>query len=365
MHVIVNRAALADVLNAALGVVASRTTKDILKCVRLTTVADALLVSATDLEVALRARVDQVDVRKPGDLLLPADKLGSIVRESVDETLTLEGDAQVCHIRGGDSHFEIYGQDPREFPPVPDLEGAPDVEVDGAVVKGLVDRTLFAVAKENTRYAINGVLWEKKGKKLGLVATDGRRLARAVDTATQCSGEDASMIVPSKTVQVLQKILPTVEGGVGIRFAPNQVIVRVGGYVVSSALVEGQFPQYGEVIPKDCDRRVEVSTEELLSAVRRAALLTNEQSKALRLAFERDKLVLSSRAPEQGEATVSMDIQYEHAPMEIGFNPVFLIDALRVVGTPMVTLELKDPNRPGLLRAGAGFLYVVMPVNLG
>lgn len=364
MHVIVNRAALADVLNAALGVVASRTTKDILRCVRLTTLKDALLVSATDLEVALRARVDQVEVKKPGDLLMAADKLASIVRESVDETLTFDGDAQTCHIRGGDSHFEIYGQDPKEFPPVPDLEGTPDMEVEVPVMKGLIDRTLFAVAKENTRYAINGVLWEKKGKKLGLVSTDGRRLARAVDTAAQSAGEDAHMIVPAKTVQVLQKILPLVEGNLGIRFASNQVIARVGSYVVSSALSEGHFPPYNDVIPSDCDRKVELSTEEFLSAVRRASLLTNEQSKALRLSFEKERLVLSSRAPEQGEATVSMGIQYDYPPMEIGFNPVFLVDALRVVGTPTVTLEMKDSGRPGLMRAGAGFLYVVMPVNL-
>lgn len=364
MQVIVNRAALVEVFNAASGVVASRTTKDILKCVRLTTVEGGMLVSATDLEVALRVHVHQVDVKQPGDMLIAADKLGSIVRESTDETLTIEADAQACHIRGQDSHFEIYGQDPKEFPPVPDLEGTPDVEIDTEALRTLIDRTLFAVAKENTRYAINGVLWEKKGKKLGLVATDGRRLARAVGSAEQSVGEDNRMIVPAKTVQVIQKILPNIEGRVAIRFSNNQVIVRAGGYVVSSALVEGHFPQYEEVIPKDCNRKVELNTEEFLSAVRRASLLTNEQSKAVRLAFEKEKLILSSRAPEQGEATVSMRVEYNEEPLEIGFNPVFLTDALRVAGTPTVTIELKEANRPGLFRAGAGFLYVVMPVNL-
>lgn len=364
MHVNVNRVALMEVLNAAAVVAANRTTKDVLKCVRLTTVGDSLLISATDLEVALRVAIQQVEIKKPGDVLLSADKLGSIVRESVDETLALEGDTQSCHIRSQDSHFEIYGQDPKEFPPVPDLEGTPDVEVEVAALKELIERTLFAVAKENTRYAINGVLWEKKGKKLAMVATDGRRLARAVGPAEQSAGEDARMIVPAKTVQVLQRILPNVDGQVGIRFGTNQVIVRAGSYVVSSALVEGHFPQYEDVIPKDCDRKVELSTEELLSAVRRAALLTNEQSKAVRLAFDAERLVLSSRAPEQGEATVSMRVDYKQSPVDIGFNPVFLTEALKVVGTPTVTIEMKEGNRPGVFRAGAGFLYVVMPVNL-
>jgi DNA polymerase-3 subunit beta len=364
MQVIMNRAALMEVLSAASGVVAGRTTKDILKCVRLTTVDGGMLVSATDLEVALRVHLNQVEVQEAGDILIAADKLGSIVRESNDETLTLEGDFQTCHIRGRDSHFEIYGQDPKEFPPVPDLEGTPDVEVEVEVIKSLIDRTLFAVAKENTRYAINGVLWEKKGKKLALVATDGRRLARSVGSVEQATGEDNRMIVPAKTVQVVQKVLPNIEGKAAIRFSSNQVILRAGDYVISSALVEGHFPQYEEVIPKDCDRKIELNTEEFLSAVRRASLLTNEQSKAVRLAFEKERLVLSSRAPEQGEATVSMRAEYNDEPLEVGFNPVFLTDALRVAGTPTVTMELKEPNRPGILRAGSGFLYVVMPVNL-
>ncbi len=364
MHVIVNRNALLEVLNVASGIVGSRTTKDILKCVRLTTVQDSLLVSATDLEVGLRVAVRQVEVKKTGELLVPADKLMSITRESVDETLAIESDGQACHVRGEDSHFEVYGQDPREFPPVPELEGTPDIEIDAATLQTLIERTVFSVAKENTRYAINGVLWEKTGKKLSLVATDGRRLARAVGSAEQSVGNDAQMIVPAKTVHVLQRVLGGAEGKVAIRFSSNQVIVQAGEYVLSSALVEGHFPRYSDVIPTDNDKRIEVGTEELLSAVRRAALLSNEQSKGVRLAFDKEKLVLSSRAPEQGEATISMRIDYREEPLVMGFNPTFLSDALRVVKTPTVTLELKESSRPGVLKAGTEFLYVVMPVNL-
>jgi DNA polymerase III subunit beta len=364
MHVIVNRNALLEVLNIASGIVASRTTKDVLKCVRLTTMKTGLLISATDLEVALRAEVEQAEVKKPGEAVIPADKLISIARESVDETLELEAGEQTCHIRGQDSHFEIYGHNPKEFPPVPDLEGTPDIQIEASVLQSLIDKTIFAVAKENTRYAINGVLWEKSGKKLSMVATDGRRLARACGSADQSVGDDRHMIVPAKTVHVLQRILGHAEGKAGVRFSENQVVVRCGRYVLSSALVEGHFPQYQDVIPKDNDKRVELPTDELLSAVKRAALLTNEQSKGVRLAFDKEKLVLSSRAPEQGEATISMRIDYQAAPMEIGFNPVFLSEALRVAGVPSIHLELKESNRPGVMKAGNDFMYVVMPVNL-
>ena len=364
MHVIVNRNALLEILNVASGIAASRTTKDVLKCVRLTTVKDALVIGATDLEVGLRGEVRQIEVKKTGDVLVPAAKLMQITRESVDETLTIEGDDQTAHIRGADSHFEIYGRHPKDFPPVPELDGTPDVEVEAEVLGGLIERTVFAVAKENTRYAINGVLWEKHGKKLMLVATDGRRLAQAVGSVTKSAGEDTRMIVPARTMHTLQRIVSGAEGKVAVQFSTNQLVVQCGPYVLSSALVEGHFPQYEEVIPGDSDKRVELNTEEFHSAVRRAALLTNEQSKGIRLGFEEGKLVLSSRAPEQGEATISMAVEYSGPSLAIGFNPAFLADSLRVVGTPAVQMELKDANRPGVLKAGQEFLYVIMPVNL-
>jgi len=364
MHVIVNRSALLDMLNVASGIVAARTTKDVLKCVRLTTMEDTLLVGATDLEVSLRGRIQQVEIKDKGDLLIPVDKLMQIVRESGDETLVLQSEDQTCHVRGQDSHFEIYGQDPKEFPPIPELDGEPDVEIEAALLNDMIEKTVFAAAKENTRYAINGLLWEKTGKKLLLVATDGRRLAMAHGTITKGGPDDQRVIVPVKTVHVLQRILSAAEGAVAIKFSSNQVLVGSGNYALSSALIEGQFPSYEEVIPKDNDKRVELSTEEFHSAVKRAALLTNEQSRGVQLSFEKGKLVLSSRAPEQGEATISVSIDYEEEPINIGFNPVFLTDALRVAKTPTVFIELKESNRPGAIKAGSGFLYVIMPVNL-
>lgn len=366
MQVIVNRSALVEVLNMACSVAASRTPRELLKCVRLTAVDGSLLVGATDLEVALRGEVRQVEVKAPGGLLVPADKLLQIARESADETLAVESEDLTCHIRGSDSHFEIYGQDPKDFPPVPELEGTPDVEVQGSALTLLIERTLFAVARENTRYAINGVLWETKGKRLCLVATDGRRLAEANGQVVRAAAEEQRMIVPAKTMQVLQRLLPHVpeDSPVGIRFSSNQVVVRAGLYVVSSPLVEGHFPKYEDVIPRDSDKRITLATEEFHSAVRRAALLASDQSKGIRLAFEGATLVLSSRTPEQGEATVSMRTDYGGEPLQIGFNPAFLVDALRVVSGPTVQLELKETNRPGVLKAGSEFLYVIMPVSL-
>jgi len=363
MHVIINRSALVEVLGIGSGVVASRTTKELLKCVRFAAANDGLLICATDQEVNVRATVHQVEVRVAGEVLVPLDKVMQITRESVDETLELKVEDERCHIRGRDSHFEIYIQDPAEFPAVPDLEGDGDIAIEAAALQTAIDQTIFAVAKENTRYAINGILWEKHGKKLNLVATDGRRLAWASCVPDKMAGDDKRVIAPVKTMSILQRALAAAEGPVVIELRENQILARAGAYVVSSAMVEGHFPQYQDVIPKDADRQVQLNTEEFRSAVRRAALLTNEQSKGIRLRFADNQLVLSSRAPEQGEATVAMPVEFDGPALEIGFSPVFVEDALRVAGTPTVSLEMRDADRPGVIKAG-GFLYVVMPVNL-
>jgi len=364
MQVIANREALGEAITIAQGVVASRTPKPILQCVKLSATTDGLLLTATDLEVGIRCVVKQVEVTAAGEAVVPADKLSQIVRESADETLQVEADAERCHIRGQDSHFQMYGHDPRDFPPVAELEGPADLEVEAGTLHKLIGQTLYAAAKENTRYAINGILWERKGKKLQLVATDGRRLAKAVGPVQKSSGADSSVIAPAKSMSVLLRLLADPAAAVGGQVLPQQLVIQCGQATLSSALAEGTFPDYEQVVPRDNEKKVELDSQECYSAVRRAALLTGDQSKGIRLSFKRDALVLSSRAPEQGEATISMRVQYAGEPIEIGFNPTFLTDALKVLDAPTVSLELKEANRPGVLRMGQDFLYVVMPVSL-
>lgn len=364
MQLIANRVALSEAIAVAGGVVAGRTPKQILQCVKLSATKDGLLMTATDLEVGIRYVIRQVEILQPGEAVIPASKLAEIVRESSDETLQIECQAERCHIRGKDSHFQVYVQDPRDFPPVADIEGTPDLQIRAGELHKLIGQTLHAAAKENTRYAINGVFWEYKGTKLQLVATDGRRLAKASGSAEKGGGEDGTVIVPAKTMSILLRLLVDGDTPVGLKFLPNQLVIGYGPAVLSSVLVEGNFPQYDQVIPRDNDKKVELGTEEFHSAVRRAALLTSEQSKGIRVAFSKDGLLLQSRAPEQGEASVSMAADYRSEPIEIGFNPTFLADALKVIDTPSFTLELKESNRPGVIRSGEDFVYVIMPVNL-
>src|SRR5205085_10962027 len=275
MKVICNRGALLDALIMTGNVVAARTPKPVLQCVKLTAEENALTVAATDLEVAIRYIDNQVQIEKEGEALVPADKLRDIVRESVDDTLSIELAGEQAVIKGQDSKFTIYTQNPREFPPVPDFEGQADFEIAGGHLKQLIGQTLFAAAKESTRYAFNGVLVVAKGKKISLVSTDGRRLAQAngdLSSAGKLSKDGARAIIPTKALQLVEKLIDDPEEAVGFQMRENQVIVHTQSATLTSNLVEGQFPPYEDVIPKDGDKKMTASTADFLSAIKRAAL---------------------------------------------------------------------------------------------
>lgn len=366
MKVICNRGALLEAISVCGNVVASRTPKPVLQCVKLTAADDRLTVAATDLEVAIRYSDNQVQIEQAGETLVPADKLRDIVRESVDDTLSIEIANDTANIRGQDSHFKIFTQRPADFPPVPDFEGEASLEIAGGLLKGLVGQTLFAAAKESTRYAFNGVLLVAKQKKVTLISTDGRRLALAKgDLISDKLGKDgASAIIPAKALNLLDKLIDDPEETIAVQIRENQVIFHSPSATLTSNLVEGQFPPYEDVIPKDADKKMTAATADFLSAIRRAALLTTEDSKGVRMQFSKKGLVLTSRSPEAGEATINFPCKFEGADIEIGFNPNFVTDALKVVDSDEISLELTAPNRPGLLKGGPNFLYVIMPVNL-
>jgi DNA polymerase-3 subunit beta len=227
---------------------------------------------------------------------------------------------------------------------------------------------LFATAKESTRYALNGVLWEIKGKKLSLVATDGRRLARCRVSLASAPAEQVAktkVIVPAKTMTLLDKIGGNDKDIVMVKLVDNQILFSCANVVISSNLVEGNFPKYEDIIPEDYDKKLVLSTEAVLSAVRRSALLTSGESRGIKLSIGKNSMVFSGRTPEAGDAQVDMPIDYKAEPIEIGFNPQFLIEALRVIKTAEFELELGQADRPGLIKSGANFLYVLMPINLG
>jgi DNA polymerase III subunit beta len=371
MKITFNRAAITEALGLLTAVVPSRTPKPILRCIKISAQDGNIHACTTDLEVGINYLVSGVQVDEPGDVVLPADRLAAIVHESGEEVLLLESAEGICHIKGADSHFTVYGQEAGQFPIVPEFEGVADMEVPLGSLRTGIEQCLFAAARESSRYAINGVLWEIKDKKLILVATDGRRLARSKVSLAQAPSTKGglkagvSVIVPAKAMSLLEKVSNSEKEMVAVRLHENQILFRCANVVISSNLVEGNFPKYEDIIPTDYDKKLTLSAEAVLSAVRRASLLTSEESKGIKLSIGKDKIVFSGKAPETGDAEIDMAIDYKGEPIEIGFNPQFLIDVLRVIKTPEFEFELGQPDRPGLIKSGANFLYVLMPINLG
>lgn len=366
MKVSIASRALAEGLNIAAAAASPRSPKPALQGVMITALQDTVVMMATDLEVGVRYYLTEVSVEREGEALVPVAKLSQIAREVPDESVQLELSDNTLNVRFQNSHFKVFAGDSREFPPVPDLEGQPDFILTGQQIRDLSTRTLFAAAKESTRYAIDGLLWERSGPDLKVVATDGRRLALASCTVEETSGRpsEGRVIVPARTMSLLARVVSDPEERFAVKFLSNQILVKSDRLTISSVLVEGHFPKYGDVIPQDCDKTVTVGVPEMLGAVRRAALLTSDESKSIRLSFKNGEVVMTGRAPEQGEASVTMGLKYDGEPIEIGFNPTYLSDVLKVLDSAEVSFHLKDPNRPGLFRKDQDYLYVVMPVNL-
>jgi len=370
MKAILPRQDLQDALTAITSLTSSRTPKPILSCVKLSAEGDSLHLSATDGEAGLLLSIPVLSLERSGETVVPADRLLGIVRELSDVEIELDAVERHCNICGEGSKFHIFVMDAGDFPPVPNFEDEPDLVLAGDELRRMIARTLYAAARETSRYAINGVLWNKVGKRLSLIATDGRRLARAGGSVSSASSADFEVIVPAKALGVFEKVFspPRESDGwtVEVKVMPNQVLLRSGGRVLSSVLVEGQFPKYDDVIPKGNDRRVQLRREELLAAVRRAALLTTEESRAVKLSFDKDQLVITSKSPEEGEARIEMPVVYDGVAMQIAFNPAFLVDALRAISFEEVILELGENLRPGILcgEDKQEYLYVIMPVSL-
>ena len=366
MKVIAQTAALQEALALASSIVAVRTPKPVLQCVKLLASGKTLTLLATDLEVGCRYVVSQVEVKSEGEALVPVQKFADIVRESAGEdALTISVEKDSCSITGAGSRFKLLGFDPGEYPSVADFDDDGDFQVPSEVLAVLIERTLFAAARAHSHYAISGVLWEAGGKKLQLVATDGHRLALAKAALGKAAGGEVSSIVPAKLMNLLQRAIGAGEETLAVKFTESQVLVRTARAVLISSLVQGNFPKYSDVIPRESNRKATIATQDFLHRLRQAALLTNEESRGVRLAFAPEQLTLTSRAPETGEAEITMPVKFSGEALEVAFNPTFVIDALKVAEAGEVTMEFSAGNKPALLKSGADFLYVVMPVDLG
>lgn len=372
MRFICSREQLLGALQIVGAVIPSRGMKPVYESVLVRTRDKDLELLGTDLEIAIRFRIedrgegDFIRIEEAGAMVVPAARLISILREVKDPEVEFTWSQNVLSVDcdASSSHFKVMGYPEEDFTEIPDFPERATVALPSALFRRMVGHTAFATAKEKMRYALNGVLFVMEGNRLQMVGTDGRRLAYATGEAENPDQASLQAIVPTKGMTQIARILEG-EETLEIAVRENQIAARTSHAVVVSRLVEGTFPDFKEVIPDHCENQVRMRREPLIAAVRKAALLTVKESQSIRCRFADGNLGLTSRAAEVGEAHVDLAIEYGGEPVEIAFNPTYLLDGLSVMEGEAVTFEFRNPSSPAKVTDGTDFTYVVMPIDLG
>lgn len=376
MKLRITRDELLTGLQRVQGVVEKRNTMPILSNILLEAKSDGVDIIATDLELGMRGLYKAV-VKEPGAITLSARKLYEILKELPAGEIELTvGANNWATIQSGKSQFKIVGLPSTEYPALPSIEREGLTPLSGVGLANLIRKTLFAVGDNDARYILNGLLItltvSDKKTTLRLVGTDGHRLAVADQEAGGAAGKEGpkeiKAIIPKKAALEMRHLLEEGDGEPLIGFTKNLMIFRKSGLLLTSRLMEGTYPNYQQVIPKDkeTDKRVTVSKPELEGALRRVAVLSRDKTNAVKVTFASGKITLFSSNPDFGEATEELPAQYKGEPLTTGFNARYLLDVLSVVDGESVTIQMDAPLSPCLIRepGNAGFTCVVMPVKV-
>jgi len=317
----------------------------------------------TDLDVGVRGSVE-AEVMKDGVTTLPVKRLVSIVRELPAAEVEVSVDSKNhANIKSGPSFFKIIGIGEEEFPPLPKFDEARDYKISQAVLKDALKKTSYAISTDETRYVLNGIFASFKEGKITLVATDGRRLAMVENEIEFPASHECDVIIPTKAVQELGRLLGD-EGEVLLRLTDNQVAFEINETLLVSKLIEGNYPNYKQVIPSNTTERIQVGREAFYEIVRRVSLLASDKSNSVKLVFGENNIEITANSQDVGEAQEKIDVQYGGKQFAIAFNPEFLMAPLKALDTSEIYLDLIDEMSPGVIRIDGSFLYVIMPMRV-
>jgi DNA polymerase-3 subunit beta len=369
MKAICNREGLLAAFGMVGGVVPARSPKPILQNLKLVADPDeGSTLMATDLEVGIRHRVIGMKVEQPGAVILPTQRMGSILRTSDDEELYIEADGDQLVVRGRNAEFKLPGEDPDLYPEVPDFAATSYHEVAAADLRKLIRRTMFATDVESTRYALGGVLVELSDEAITMVGTDGRRLARMTAPAEAQNGAtppSGSPVVPVKALKLIERNLDDEDAPVHLAIQSGvAVFVRTERAIIYSRLVEGRFPRYQDVFPAEVEVKIPLEAGPLRLAVEQASIVTSEESRGVDFRFGGGVLKLASQAADVGSSHVELPINYDGKAVEITFDPRYLSDALKTLeDTDAITAELIDSKNAAVFKTDDRYTYVVMPLT--
>lgn len=365
MEIRVTRSEFLGELAPMQGIVERKTTIPVLSHLLLNARGDKLHLAATDLDVSLTSWCE-ADVKSEGGIAVQAKKLMEIIRSLTgEEVLLVQEEPRVLTIRAGRSRFKVHGLSPDDFPTLPTLEDGRQVEIPFMDFRRMIAKILFAVSAEESRFQLNGALLKLKDGALEMVATDGHRLA-LVEGGVGGAGNEDSVLVPRKALQELQRFEG--EGNLSYARGEHHLSFRLGRRELICRILEGTFPDYERVIAKDNDKKVLFDRKNLVDAVQRAALMTGDRARAVRLQFSPDQVVISAVNSDLGEAVEEVACDYDGPEFRLGINPDYLREFLSAVETEKVRLELKDENTQcvGYPHEGPDtrYLCVIMPMRI-
>lgn len=369
----INRDHFANGLAQVLNVVGSKATMPILSNVLIEAEKDQISLTTTNLDLGIRCKI-KADVKETGAVTLPVKRLATIVRElpNVDVSFDASPNHQVKLTSGG-STFRIMGIGKEEFPPLPEFGDEKAYTLAQAELTAMLKSVAYAQSTDETRYILNGVYFNFKDGKLSLVATDGRRLALVSKEMDVPAASAGAIILPAKTVGELTRLLDKGEK-LKINFNDRRAAFQIAtdkdtsGLVdhvyLYSKVVEGNYPNYNQVIPKETHQRIKLERELFLQCVHRAALVCSEKSNSVRIKLSSNLLEITAQSPDFGEAHESMAIGYSGPDLQVAFNPTFVMDPLRALTKDEVFFEVKDEVSPGVFKTLDSFICVIMPVRL-
>ncbi|SER02394.1 DNA polymerase-3 subunit beta [Solimonas aquatica] len=366
MKLQVGRNELLSALSAVIGVVERRQTLPVLSNFLLELKDNELIVTGTDLEIELQARA-QVQNLAPGRATVPARKLFDICRglpEGAEINLEFTGDKAL--LKSGRSRYSLSCLKAEEFPALGRVAEGKTLQLSRQQLRGLIERTQFAMAQQDVRYYLNGMLLEVSAQRVRVVATDGHRLALSeVGLETEFT-EQRQVVVPRKAILELQRLLDATDETVSLKIGASQLEVDLDVVRLTTKLIDGRFPDYERVVPDSGDKRLQADRELVRRALARTAILSNEKFRGVRLSLDGNKLSLQTHNPEHEEAEEDLEVEYQGSNIEIGFNVNYLLDALGALSSEQFVMELKNADSSGLIYAAgdASSKYVVMPMRL-
>jgi DNA polymerase-3 subunit beta len=369
----INRDHFANGLAQVLNVVGSKATMPILSNVLIEAEKDQISLTTTNLDLGIRCKI-KAEVKETGSVTLPVKRLAGIVRELPNVDVTVDGSPNhQVKLTSGGSNFRIMGIGREEFPPLPEFGDEKSYTLEQAELTAMLKSVAYAQSSDETRYILNGVYFNFKEGKLSLVATDGRRLAltsKEMDVPADASG---AIILPAKTVSELLRLLDKGEK-LKINFNERRAAFQIATDKESSGLidsiylyskvVEGNYPNYQQVIPKETHQRIKLERELFLQCVHRAALVCSEKANSVKIKLTSNLLEITAQSPDFGEAHESMAIGYSGPELQVAFNPQFVMDPLRALTKDEVFFEVKDEVSPGVFKTLDSFICVIMPVRL-